>query len=279
MENKEIHDKIKEYLVYLAEDEKSLATQKQYYREILRFFEYLNFQSYTKEDVICYKEKLKKDYQPVSVNAKIAALNSFFTFTGQSECKVKQLKIQRRAFCLKEKELTKQEYFRLVNAAKQRKNDKLSLILQTICGTGIRVSELCFITVEAVKRGEAVVKLKGKNRVILIGGKLRKLLLHYSGREGIASGAVFITKSGKPLDRSNIWKMMKGLCEAAHVDSRKVFPHNLRHLFARCFYGIDKDIAKLADVLGHSSINTTRIYIISSGQEHRKQMESMGLVV
>lgn len=279
MENKEIHDKIKEYLVYLVKDEKSLATQKQYYREILRFFEYLNFQSYTKEDVICYKEKLKKDYQPVSVNAKIAALNSFFTFTGQSECKVKQLKIQRRAFCLKEKELTKQEYFRLVNAAKQRKNDKLSLILQTICGTGIRVSELCFITVEAVKRGEAVVKLKGKNRVILIGGKLRKLLLHYSRREGIASGAVFITKSGKPLDRSNIWKMMKGLCEAAHVDSRKVFPHNLRHLFARCFYGIDKDIAKLADVLGHSSINTTRIYIISSGQEHRKQMESMGLVV
>lgn len=279
MENKEIHDKIKEYLVYLVKDEKSLATQKQYYREILRFFEYLNFQSYTKEDVICYKEKLKKDYQPVSVNAKIAALNSFFTFTGQSECKVKQLKIQRRAFCLKEKELTKQEYFRLVNAAKQRKNDKLSLILQTICGTGIRVSELCFITVEAVKRGEAVVKLKGKNRVILIGGKLRKLLLNYSGREGIASGAVFITKSGKPLDRSNIWKMMKGLCEAAHVDSRKVFPHNLRHLFARCFYGIDKDIAKLADVLGHSSINTTRIYIISSGQEHRKQMESMGLVV
>lgn len=279
MENKEIHDKIKEYLVYLAEDEKSLATQKQYYREILRFFEYLNFQSYTKEDVICYKKKLKKDYQPVSVNAKIAALNSFFTFTGQSECKVKQLKIQRRAFCLKEKELTKQEYFRLVNAAKQRKNDKLSLILQTICGTGIRVSELCFITVEAVKLGEAVVKLKGKNRVILIGGKLRKLLLHYSRREGIASGAVFITKSGKPLDRSNIWKMMKGLCEAAHVDSRKVFPHNLRHLFARCFYGIDKDIAKLADVLGHSSINTTRIYIISSGQEHRKQMESMGLVV
>lgn len=279
MENKEIHDKIKEYLVYLVKDEKSLATQKQYYREILRFFEYLNFQSYTKEDVICYKEKLKKDYQPVSVNAKIAALNSFFTFTGQSECKVKQLKIQRRAFCLKEKELTKQEYFRLVNAAKQRKNEKLSLILQTICGTGIRVSELCFITVEAVKRGEAVVKLKGKNRVILIGGKLRKLLLNYSGREGIASGTVFITKSGKPLDRSNIWKMMKGLCEAAHVDSRKVFPHNLRHLFARCFYGIDKDIAKLADVLGHSSINTTRIYIISSGQEHRKQMESMGLVV
>lgn len=279
MENKEIHDKIKEYLAYLVKDEKSLATQKQYYREILRFFEYLNFQSFTKEDVICYKEKLKNDYQPVSVNAKIAALNSFFTFTGQNECKVKQLKIQRRAFCLKEKELTKKEYLRLVNAAKQRKNDKLSLILQTICGTGIRVSELCFITVEAVKRGEAVVKLKGKNRMILIGGKLRKLLLSYSRREGIASGAVFITKSGKPLDRSNIWKMMKGLCEAAHVDSRKVFPHNLRHLFARCFYGIDKDIAKLADVLGHSSINTTRIYIISSGQEHRKQMESMGLVV
>lgn len=279
MENKEIHDKIKEYLVYLVKDEKSLATQKQYYREILRFFEYLNFQSYTKEDVICYKEKLKNEYQPVSVNAKIAALNSFFTFTGQSECKVKQLKIQRRAFCLKEKELTKKEYLRLVNAAKQRKNEKLSLILQTICGTGIRVSELCFITVEAVKRGEAVVKLKGKNRMILIGGKLRKLLLSYLGRQGISSGAVFITKSGKPLDRSNIWKMMKGLCETAHVDSRKVFPHNLRHLFARCFYGIDKDIAKLADVLGHSSINTTRIYIISSGQEHRKQMESMGLVV
>lgn len=279
MENKEIHDKIKEYLVYLVKDEKSLATQKQYYREILRFFEYLNFQSYTKEDVICYKEKLKNDYQPVSVNAKIAALNSFFTFTGQSECKVKQLKIQRRAFCLKEKELTKKEYLRLVNVAKQRKNEKLSLILQTICGTGIRVSELCFITVEAVKRGEAVVKLKGKNRMILIGGKLRKLLLSYSGRQGIASGAVFITKNGKPLDRSNIWKMMKVLCEAAHVDSRKVFPHNLRHLFARCFYGIDKDIVKLADVLGHSSINTTRIYIISSGQEHRKQMEAMGLVV
>lgn len=279
MERKEIQGKIKDYMVYLAKDEKSPATQKQYYREIQRFLEYVNFQSFTKDDVLSYKEKLEKDYQPVSVNAKIAALNSFFSFTGQNECKVKQLKIQRRVFSLKEKELTKTEYFRLVKTARKKKNEKLSLILQTICGTGIRVSELCFITVEAVRRGEAVVKLKGKNRTILIDGKLRKMLLSYSGRKEITSGAIFITKNGKPLDRSNIWKMMKGLCKAAHVDSRKVFPHNLRHLFARCFYGIDKDIAKLADILGHSNINTTRIYIISSGQEHRKQMESMGLVV
>ena len=192
---------------------------------------------------------------------------------------MKSIKLQRQIYCPEEKELTKAEYMRLVNAAKQKGNERLNLILQTICSTGIRVSELQYITVEAVKNGEAIVSLKGKTRSVFIVKELKKKLLRYAAEQKIHSGCIFITRTGKPISRTNIWREMKNLCEYAGVNPQKVFPHNLRHLFARVFYGIEKDIAKLADILGHSSINTTRIYIISTGDEHRRRMENMRLIL
>ncbi|MCQ2463553.1 MAG: tyrosine-type recombinase/integrase, partial [Clostridia bacterium] len=180
--------------------------------------------------------------------------------------------------CPEEKGLTKQEYLRLCRTAEKRGNERLSLILQTICATGIRVSELRFITVEAVKKSEAAVRSKGKRRTVFIVKELQKKLLRYAREQGITSGAVFVTRTGKIMSRTNIWREMKVLCKEADVNPQKVFPHNLRHLFARVFYNIEKDIAKLADILGHSSINTTRIYIISTGSEHRRRMEKMRLI-
>ena len=209
----------------------------------------------------------------------IASLNSLFSFLGWTDCRVKSIKLQRQIYCPEEKELTKAEYMRLVNTAKQKGNERLNLILQTICGTGIRVSELQFITVETVKCGEAVVSLKGKTRTVFIVKDLQKKLLRYAAEQGIQSGSVFVTRTGKPISRTNIWREMKDLCEQANVNPNKVFPHNLRHLFARTFYGIEKDIAKLADILGHSSINTTRIYIVATGSEHRQRMENMRLII
>ena len=191
----------------------------------------------------------------------------------------KSIKIQRQIYCPEEKELTKAEYMRLVNTAKQKGNERLNLILQTICGTGIRVSELQYITVDAVKNGEAIVSLKGKTRSVFIVKDLKKKLLRYAAEQGITSGTIFITRTGRPISRTNIWREMKSLCVQAGVNPQKVFPHNLRHLFARVFYGIEKDIAKLADILGHSSINTTRIYIMSTGNEHRRRMENMRLII
>ena len=209
----------------------------------------------------------------------MASLNSLFAFLGWSDCRVKSIKLQRQIYCPEEKELTKAEYMRLVNTAKQKNNERLSLILQTICGTGIRVSELQYITAEAVKNGKAVISLKGKTRTVFIVKKKKKKLLRYTAEQNIQAGAVFITRTGKPVSRTNIWREMKNLCAEANVNPEKVFPHNLRHLFARTFYGLEKDIAKLADILGHSSINTTRIYIISTGAEHRRKMENMRLII
>ena len=209
----------------------------------------------------------------------LASINSLFAFLGWHDLKVKSIKVQQQIFCSEEKELTKAEYMRLVNTAKAKHNERLCLILQTICGTGIRVSELQFITVEAAKRGEAMVSCKGKTRSVFIVRELQKKLLRYAAEQGIESGYIFITRSGKPISRTNIWRDMKLLCVEADVNPNKVFPHNLRHLFARVFYGIEKDIAKLADILGHSSINTTRIYIISTGTEHRQRMENMRLII
>lgn len=275
-----LHKKqVEKYLNYLKQEERSESTRKQYQREILRFLSDLEEKELTKESAVAYKQKLEKKYQPVSVNAKLAALNSFFRFIGKSDLCLKLLKIQRKAYCPAEKELSRAEYLRLIKTAENKKNKKLSLLLQTICGTGIRVSEVKYITLEAVQRGEAIIQLKGKTRTILLPRKLQSSLKKYLRQQQIVSGPVFITRTGHPLDRSNIWKMMKGLCKDAGVDEKKVFPHNLRHLFARCFYSIDKDIAKLADILGHSSINTTRIYIITSGREHRRCLDTMGLVV
>lgn len=271
---------IKNFEIFLREEEKSENTIQKYLHDIRAFIIFASESEITKETVITYKNKLiNENYAVRSINSMLASLNSFFAFLGWSDCKVKSIKLQRQVYCPEEKELTKAEYMRLVNTAKQKGNERLNLILQTICGTGIRVSELQFITVEAIKNGEAIVSLKGKTRSVFIVKELRKKLLRYVAEQEIKSGSIFITRTCKPMSRTNIWREMKSLCESAGVNPKKVFPHNLRHLFARTFYGIEKDIAKLADILGHSSINTTRIYIISTGTEHRKRMENMRLVI
>lgn len=265
---------------YLREEEKSENTVEKYLRDVLAFLAYTDENEVTKETVILYKNKLiTENYAVRSINSMLASLNSLFSFLGWSECKVKSIKLQRQIYCPEEKELTKAEYMGLVNTAKQKGNERLNLILQTICGTGIRVSELRFITVESVKCGEVTVSLKGKTRSVFIVKDLQKKLLRYAAEQGIKTGAIFITRTGKPMSRTNIWREMKKLCVQANVNPSKVFPHNLRHLFARTFYGIEKDIAKLADILGHSSINTTRIYIITTGHEHRRRMENMRLII
>lgn len=271
---------IKAYSKHLILEEKSKHTIEKYLRDIKAFEMFIKEKEITKESMIAYKHKLIEDgYALRSINSMLASINSFFDFTGWIDCKVKSIKIQQEIFCPEEKEISKSEYERLTNAAKKKHNERLALLIQTICGTGIRVSELCYITVEAVKKGLAQVSCKGKSRRVFIVKELRKKLLSYVRSKGILKGAVFVTRKGRPMDRSNIWREMKRLCEEAKVYSKKVFPHNLRHLFARTFYKIEKDIAKLADILGHSSINTTRIYIVSTGMEHRERMESMRLII
>ena len=268
------------FAVYLKSEEKSENTIEKYIRDVRAFFAYTNSTEITKETVIAYKNKLQTDnYAVRSINSMLASINSLLSFLGWKEMKVKSIKLQRQIYCSEEKELTKAEYMRLVQTAKQNGNKRLDLLIQTICGTGIRVSELQYITVEAVKCGEAVVSLKGKTRSVFVVRELKKKLLRYATEQKIATGAIFITRSGKPMSRTNIWREMKKICEKAGINPNKVFPHNLRHLFARTFYGIDKDIAKLADILGHSSINTTRIYIITTGNEHRQCMENMRLII
>lgn len=265
---------------HLRMEEKAQNTIEKYIRDITAFAEYLCGKAISKELAIAYKQHLQDSgYAVRSINSIIASINALFGFVGLYDCRLKSLKIQKQIYCHEEKELTKTEYVRLINAAKYKKNERLSLLIQTICGTGIRVSELQYITVEAVKSGEAVVSLKGKTRTVFIVRELRQKLLRYAAEQEIKSGLIFITRTGKPLSRTNIWREMKSLCESAGVNPQKVFPHNLRHLFARVFYSIEKDIAKLADILGHSSINTTRIYIIATGNEHRKRMENMRLIV
>lgn len=271
---------IQTFKKYLRKEEKSENTIEKYIRDVRAFMAFTDGNEITKDTVIAYKNKLlSENYAVRSINSMLASLNSLFAFLGWSDCRVKSIKFQRQIYCSEDKELTKAEYTRLVNAAKRKGNGRLNLVLQTICGTGIRVSELQYITVEAVKSGEAVVSLKGKTRTVFIVKELRQKLLHYAKFQNICTGVIFVTRSGRPMSRTNIWREMKGLCEQAGVNPQKVFPHNLRHLFARVFYGIEKDIAKLADILGHSSINTTRIYIIATGTEHRRQMENMRLII
>ena len=268
------------FATHLKSEEKSENTIEKYIRDVSAFADYIGEAEITKEAVISYKNKLiSDDYAVRSINSMLASLNGLFSFLGWADFKVKSIKLQRQIYCPEEKELTKAEYMRLVNTAKQKGNERLHLLIQTICGTGIRVSELQYITVESVKCGEAVVSLKGKTRSVFIVRELQKKLLRYAADQKITSGAIFITRNGKAMSRTNIWREMKSLCEQAGVNPQKVFPHNLRHLFARTFYGIEKDIAKLADILGHSSINTTRIYIITTGNEHRQRMENMRLII
>lgn len=259
---------LKEFEEYLLKNEKSSQTIEKYVRDV-RFF-LAECPILGRKEVLDYKEKLQKIYKISSANSMLAAMNCYLKFLGRGDLCVKQFKVQKKVYA--EKELTKGDYEKLIRAA----DPKLSLLIQTLCATGIRVSELEFITVEAVKQGVAVVQCKGKTRTVFIVSALRKKLLQFAGKR---TGPIFVTKSGKPLDRSNIWRMMKALCKKAGVDPEKVFPHNLRHLFARTFYGIEKDIAKLADILGHSNINTTRIYLVTTPEEHRRRMEKMHLIL
>lgn len=271
---------ISEFGNHLIREEKSKNTIEKYMRDVRAFAAFVGGKIISKELVIGYKQTLVDGgYAVRSINSMLASVNSLLDFIGWHDCKVKTIKTQQQIYCPEEKELTKAEYIRLVTAAKQKHNERLNLILQTICGTGIRVSELQFVTVEAAKSGEAVVTCKAKTRTVFIVKELQKKLLRYAAEQKIKSGMIFVTRTGKPLSRTNIWREMKKLCTEAGVNPGKVFPHNLRHLFARTFYGIEKDIAKLADILGHSSINTTRIYIISTGTEHRRRMENMRLII
>ena len=262
----------------LRKAEKCNATVKKYLRDTKSFLLYLDGRKITKENTVVYKQYLQElGYRVSSVNSMLASVNAFLSFLDMPQCRVKFVRTQRKVFMPAEKELTRDEYMRLLQASTS--NRKLNLVLQTICGTGIRISELCYFTVEAVRAGEVNVHCKNKTRTVLVPGLLRKRLLKFAKDKKLSTGAIFITRGGKPLDRSNIWTQMKRLCVAANVDPRKVFPHNLRKLFARCFYGISKDIAKLADVLGHGSIETTRIYIMTTGREHRRQLEQLRLII
>ncbi len=270
---------LNEFMIYLREDEKSYATIDKYMRDLKKFQEFAGEEPVSKQTVLDYKEHLAKGYAVASANSMLAVLNAFLRFAGWYECCVKRLKVQTKAYCSEDEELTRTEYVRLVNMAMSNDNERLALLIQTICGTGIRVSELEYITVESLEHGESQVNCKGKTRMIFIVPELREKLKEYADRLGIRSGPVFVTRTGNPMDRSNIWREMKALCDQAGVSETKVFPHNLRHLFARTFYGLEKDIAKLADVLGHTNISTTRIYIITTGEEHKKNMEKMQLIL
>jgi len=271
--------KMQEFEFHLRNEERSAATIEKYMRDVRFFASFVCDAEIDKQMVLDYKSKLGESYAVASANSMIAAMNCFLRFCGWHDLCVKQFKMQREVYCSEEKELTRAEYVRLLEAANAKHNERLNLIIQTICGTGIRVSELQYITVEALHNGEAIVNCKGKNRRVFIVPELKKKLLRYVKEQGISTGTVFVTRGGKPVSRNSIWKDMKALCEQANVSPSKVFPHNLRHLFARTFYGIEKDIAKLADILGHASINTTRIYIVTTGAEHKRKMEHMRLII
>ena len=252
-------ERINDFSDYLYREEKSTATREKYLRDVRAFCVYSGGESVTKDLVLTWKKHLvDTGYAVRSINSMLASVNSLLTFLGWGDCKVKDIRLQRQTYCTEEKELTKAEYLRLLEASK--KNEQLNLVLQTSCGTGIRVSELHYFTVEALRHGEITVNCKSKTRMILVPGRLKKLLLDYAKRRNIRAGAIFINRSGKPLDRSSIWRQMKQLCKTAGVRESKVFPHNLRKLFARTFYSIEKDIAKLADILGHSMFRFFFVY-------------------
>lgn len=271
-------EQIEEFREYLVQEERSPITVEKYIRDVQAFFKRLSGQKLDKNAVLSYKAKLLDRYAVSSVNSMLAALNRFFKFIGRTDCTVKSLKMQCKIYCESEKELTKDEYRRLIAASKKSGNQRLSLIMQTICSTGIRVSELSYITVQAVKSGRTEVWCKGKQRVIFLPGQLCSQLMTYIRKQALTQGPVFVTRSGRPVNRSNIWSSMKRLCKSAGVASTKVFPHNLRHLFARTFYSLEKDLTRLADLLGHSNIDTTRIYMVSTGREHIEKIERLGLL-
>lgn len=264
---------------YLSREERSQGTVEKYLRDVRQLAAWLGSREVTKEGLSQWKEVLRdRGWAPATINGKLAAVNAFLGFLGWTDCRVKALKLQRRLFRETGKELTRQEYARLVETARAQGKERLTLLMETICATGIRVSEVRYITQEAARTGRAEIALKGKIRTILLPGKLCRKLLKYAQKHKIASGELFLTRSGRPLSRKQIWAEMKTLCRGAGVEATKVFPHNLRHLFARRFYQVCQDIAKLADVLGHSSMETTRIYLVSTGAEHERVLEKLGLV-
>lgn len=269
---------IEKFKNYLTNEEKAEATIEKYLRDVYAFMLWLCGKEVSKECVVQYKKELIEKYAPASVNSMLSSLNSFFVFNEWYDCRVKNIKIQKQIFTSKEKELTKVEYERLLTAAKRKNNERLYYLMQTICSTGLRVSELRFITTEAIKCGQAIINCKGKMRIVILPKQLCKMLKGYIKENNIKNGSVFVSKNGRPLDRSNIWSAMKKLCESAGVPKDKVFPHNLRHLFARTYYSQQKDVVRLADILGHTSINTTRIYTMESGEVHRKQIQKLGLI-
>ena len=271
---------INEFKGYLIDNDKSAYTVEKYIRDVVKFKDFSGSDEITKETAGEYKNYLiRNGYSVRSINSMLSSVNALFEFLNRHDLKVKTIKMQRSVYCPEDKELTRAEYQRLCSAAKMKKNNRLELIIETVCSTGIRIGELKYITVESAKRGEAVVTLKGKTRYVFIPKELKRKLLRYASEQNIKSGMIFVTRTGKAVNRTNVWRDMKNLCRDAGVKPEKVFPHNLRHLFARTFYNIDKDIAKLADILGHSSIDTTRIYIISTGAEHRRLIEKMKLIL
>lgn len=263
----------------LREDERSASTIENYLRHIRAFTAWAGERPVTKDLAAAWKEYLVAQYRPGTVNTMLVSLNRFFGFLGWYDCQIKTLRIQRRLFREDSKELTREEYARLVSAAQASGRERLVLLLETICSTGIRVSEVKYITVEALKLGKAEISLKGKIRTILLPNKLCRKLLKYAKKQKTVSGEVFVTRNGTGMSRKQIWAEMKSICERARVAASKVFPHNLRHLFARMFYKVCRDVAKLADVLGHSSIETTRIYLISTGVEHAHTLERLRLIL
>ena len=280
MEQKTVtKEEIRQFSDALTEEERSAGTIEKYVRDVRRFAVWLDGEEVSRERAAAWRDGLlERGYAPVTVNSLVAAVNQFFTFLGWEEFRVKALKIQRKLFRDDRRELTREEYQRLLDAAHGLGRERLALLLETICATGIRVSEVKYITVEAAHAGRAEVSLKGKLRTILLPGKLCRKLKKYARQQKTASGEIFLTRSGKSLSRRQIWAEMKRLCKAAGVAPSKVFPHNLRHLFARTFYKVCRDVVKLADVLGHSSIETTRIYLISTGSEHANILRKMHLV-
>ncbi len=272
-------EQIREFSRYLREEERETATIDKYSRDVKDFFIWLKDREISRERMGEWRGYLlQAGRKPVTINGKLSALNKFFSFLGRNDCRTKYLKIQRRLFRSTEKQLSKQEYIRLMETAHSLGRERLALLMETICATGIRVSEVKYITAEAIRAGRTEIALKGKIRTILLPGKLCRKLKKYAGKRKIVSGEVFLTRNGKGMSRRQIWAEMKSLCEKAGVAPSKVFPHNLRHLFAQTFYRVCRDVAKLADVLGHSSIETTRLYLISTEAEHVRQMERMGLI-
>ena len=275
-----IQEMVEQFRSRLQEEEREPGTIEKYCRDVRTFARWLDRRAVSKELTKGWKEHLLgTGYAPVTVNSMLVAVNRFLTFLGWDSFRVRTLRIQRKMFCCRERELTREEYIQLVETAYRLERRRLALLLETICATGIRVSEVRYITVEAARSGQAVVSLKGKIRTILLPNQLCRKLQKYAGKQKIASGEIFLTRSGKGLSRRQIWAEMKGLCQQAGVSPSKVFPHNLRHLFARTFYKACRDVVQLADVLGHASVETTRIYLVSTGAEHAHRMNRLGLIL